>query len=375
LHLPSSRLTLGDASFQRIAVIPVLALAVVLLAEPVPGDGLRLAPDPAPGPAPAFSGAVPAAPGTPWLPVGAALGGLAAGVAALAAGLWTTRREDWPVADPAEPLVVFVGGHGSGPAPGIFAHLVTLMGLDPADARYFDYRWADGGADHVRASQGATADETADALAGYLAGLSALGRPLYLVGFSKGGAGIAELVARWDRGQPGAENVQGAALLDPPLAAGIHGFLQSLGTLWGPLADDGGYRPVTCSLWSCTDSRAHLGEASGVQVMVVRNPQSGVANFADLPAGLTVYEASDGGPGFWETLFTRPWALAGRIGEAHTAVLHDPRVAGCIAAQIRGTGSCPLPAAGGGSNAPSWLENLVPGGEAAGADPRLPSLV
>lgn len=356
-------------------MISVLALALALLTEPAPGDGLRLAPDPAPGPVPAPSVGSPVSPGVPWLPVGGALGGLAAGVAALAAGFWSTRRENEQAVGSAEPLVVFVSGHGSGPAPGVFAHLAMLMGIDPTDARYFDYRWAEGGTDHVGASQNATIDETADALAGYLAGLSALGRPLYLVGFSKGGAGIAELVARWDRGQPGSTNVAGAALLDPPLASGIHGFLQSLGTLWGPLADDGGYGPVSCSWWSCTDSRAHLGEASGVQVMVVRNPQSGVANFADIPEGLTVYEASDGGPGFWETLFTRPWALMSRISEAHNAVLHDPRVAGCIAAEMWGTGTCSLPTAGGGSSVPSWLENLVPGGEAAGADLRLPSLV
>lgn len=358
-------------------MISVLVLALALLAEPAPADGLRLAPDPTVGPAPAPAPAVPspARPGVPWMPVGAALGSLAAGLAALAAGIWTTRREAEQAAAAREPLVVFVSGHGSRPAPGVFAHLAMLMGIDPTEARYFDYRWAEGGSDHVRASQGATIDETADALAGYLAGLSALGRPLYLVGFSKGGAGIAELVARWDRGQPGATNVMGAALLDPPLASGVHGFLQSLGTLWGPLADDGGYRPVRCSLFSCTDSRAHLGEASGVRVMVVRNPQSGVANFADVPEGLRVYEASDGGPGFFETLFTRPWALVGRISEAHNAVLHDPRVADCIAAEMQQSVTCSLPLAGVSSGAPAWLERLVPGGEASGADPRLPALV
>lgn len=356
-------------------VIAVVALALSLLAEPVPADGLRLAPDPVVAPTPAPSAAVPAAPGTPWLPIGAALSGLAAGVAALAAGMWVTRRQIEQAVTGREPLVVFVSGHGSGPAPGVFAHLARLMEIDPSDARYFDYRWAAGGTDHVRASQGASIDETADALAGYLAGLSALGRPLYLVGFSKGGASIAELIARWDRGQPGATNVQGAALLDPPLASGVHGFLQSLGTRWGPLADDGGYDPVTCSLGGCTDRRAHLGEAAGVQVMVVRNPESGVANFADLPEGLTVYEASDGGPGFLETLFTRPWGLLDRISEAHNAVLHDPRVAGCIVAAIEGSGTCALPPASGGSDVPAWLERLIPGQEAAGPALGLPSIV
>ena len=64
--------------------------------------------------------------------------------------------------------------------------------------------------------------------------------------------------------------------------------------------------------------------------MVVRNPQSGVAGFADIPEGLRVYDADDGGPGVLETLFTRPWAIASRIAAAHNSVLHDPRVADCV---------------------------------------------
>ncbi len=357
-------------------MIPALALTLALLTEPVPGDGLRLAPDPVVGPSPASATVATSTPSAPALPFPAALAGVVAGIVALAASTWAARREDeQAAAGPGEPLVVFVSGHGSPPAPGVFAHLVAMMGIDPAQARYFDYRWADGGTDHTQASQGATIDETADALAGYLAGLAALGRPIYLVGYSKGGAGIAELVARWDRGQPGAARVQGAALLDPPMASGIHGFLQSLGTLWGPLADDGGYEPVRCSFWECEDSRDHLGEASGVQVMVVRNPQSGVANFADVPEGLRVYEASDGGPGLLETLFRRPWAIVNRIGSAHNAVLHDPRVADCIVGEIRQTGACSLPEAGRGSGSTTWLERMLPGGEASGGSPRVPSIV
>lgn len=357
-------------------MIPALALALALLTEPVPGDGLRLVPDPVVGPSPAPGAVAPSSPAAPALPFPAALAGVVAGIVALAASTWAARREDeQAAASSGERLVVFVSGHGSGSAPGVFAHLVAMMGIDPAQARYFDYRWADGGTDHTRASQGATVDETADALAGYLAGLAALGRPMYLVGFSKGGAGVAELVARWDRGQPGAAAVQGAALLDPPMASGIHGFLQSLGTLWGPMADDGGYDPVRCSIWECTDSRDRLGEASGVPVVVVRNPQSVVANFADVPEGLRVYEASDGGPGLLETLFTRPWAVAGRLSEAHNAVLHDPRVADCIVAEMRQTGACSLPQAGGGSGSTPWLDRMLQGAQASGGSTRAPSIV
>ena len=367
-------------------MIPALALTLALLTEPVPGDGLRLAPDPVvvPSSAGAVTAVSPSAPSQPLSQaLAGALAGLVAGLTTLAAGIWAARREnEQSAAGSSEPLVVFVSGHGSGSAPGVFAHLSTLMGIHPGEARYFDYRWAEGGTDHTHASQEATIDELADALGGYLAGLSALGRPIYLVGHSKGGAGIAELVARWDGGQPGGERVQGAALLDPPMASGIHGFLQSLGTMWGPLADDGGYDPFRCSLLACADTRDRLGLASGVQVVVVRNPQSVVANFADLPAGLRVYEAPDGGPGLLETLLTRPWAILNRIGTAHNAVLHDPRVADCIVAEMRQPGACSLPQAGRGSGVPSWLDEVLEGSRpealsdvGAGGNTRGPTIV
>ena len=101
-------------------------------------------------------------------------------------------------------------------------------------------------------------------------------QPVWLVGFSKGGATVAELIAAWDRGLFGpTANVEGAMLLDPPMARGMHGTLQSAGTVVGPVPDDGGYDPVDCSfLWfGCHDDRAHLGDASGVEVIVVRNPR------------------------------------------------------------------------------------------------------
>jgi len=367
-------------------VIPALALALALVPPPAPGDALRLAPDSVaqPSPAGAVTTASPPAAGPAlWEVVAGVVAGLAAGVVALATGTWAARREEeLAVVGPGGPLVVFVSGHGSGSAPGVFAHLATLMGIHPAEARYFDYRWADGGADHTQASQGATVDDLADALGGYVAGLAALGRPIYLVGFSKGGAGIAELVARWDGGQPGGERVQGAALLDPPMASGVFGFLESVGTVWGPIPDDGGYEPVRCAFWGCTDSRDRLGAASGVQVMVVRNPMSGVARFSDIPEGLRVYEAADDGPGLLETLFTRPWTIAGRISTAHNSLLHDPRVADCIVAEMRQAGVCSLPQAGQGAGIPSWLEGIPGGtqpealsGGGAGANPRVPSIV
>jgi len=243
--------------------------------------------------------------------------------------------------------VVFVSGHGNGSPADLFSRLVALMGLGPDQARYYDYRWADGGRNHQAASEYASIDETADALDGYLAGLADQGRPIYLVGFSKGGTGIAELVARWDRQDPGAAHgVIGAALLDPPMATGVHGWLQSVGGVFGPIPDDGGYDPIQCDARGCTDTRRHLGEAAGVEVVVMRNPQAAITNFADVPEGLRVYEASDGGPGFMETLLTRPWDLVSRVTDAHLAVLDDPRVAECLASEMAGSGYCSLPVPG-----------------------------
>jgi hypothetical protein len=318
-------------------VLTVIALALALQVSPVPGDGVRLAPDPVvtttiAADAPATGS------GFPLPPV--AGGGALVGLAAVALAGRTRRRE--PDSD-AEPLVVFVSGHGNDSAPGLFSDLVALMGLDPGQARYFDYRWAAGGFSHDTASENASIDETADALAGYLAGLEELGRPIYLVGFSKGGAGIAELLARWDRDSFGdSHGVVGATLLDPPLASGVHGWLQSVGTAVGFIPDDGGYNPIHCDGARCVDTRVHLGEASGVEVMVVRNPQAGITNFADVPDGLRVYEAPDGGPGFLQTLVTRPWDLVSRATDAHLAVLDDPKVAQCISAEITGSGTCAL---------------------------------
>jgi hypothetical protein len=336
-------------------VIPTLALALALLSGPVPADGVRLAPDPTPAAAvPAAATPAPASPGGGPL---TAAGGAAAGLAALALARSRARRTE---EEDAEPLVVFVAGHGNGSPEGLFSHLVALMGLDPDQARYYDYRWADGGRDHQKASEYASIDEAADALDGYLAGLADQGRPIYLVGFSKGGTSIAELVARWDRQDPGAAHgVVGAALLDPPMATGIHGWLQSAGTAFGPIPDDGGYNPIQCDFGDCVDTRRHLGEAAGVEVMVMRNPQAAITNFADVPEGLRVYEASDGGDGFLETLFTHPWDLVSRATDAHLAVLDDQRVAECIASEIAGSGYCPLPVPG--QHPPAALIGQGPG--------------
>jgi hypothetical protein len=275
-------------------------------------------------------------------------GAVAAGLVGLVAHAGVRRRR-WDGRAPGDgvglaeqPLVVFVGGHGMAAAPA-FGTLIDLMDLDPQQAHFFDYRWVveDG---EIEASETASIDATADALNAFVAGLAGQGRPIYLVGFSKGGAGIAELLARWDEGSPvRVPEVRGAVLLDPPLASGLHGAVQSLGRLWGPIPDDGGYDPIACdSLLRCRDRRAHLGDASGVEVLVIRNPKAGITNFNDHPDGLRIVDAPDAGPGPLAAFLRNPLGYAARASEAHSAVLSDARVAECIVDEIESPGACTL---------------------------------
>ena len=306
------------------------------------GPGLGLAPDDEPVPPPPLP--IPAPPSPPGtdVPVAALVLGLGAIAAAIAAQKPGSALGLRP---PEDAMVVFVPGHGQGTGEEVFAEFVDLMGLDPDDARYFDYRWVTGEADPQAASMRAPVRPTASSLNAYLAGVADPDRPVWLVGFSKGGATVAELIAAWDRGLFGpTANVEGAMLLDPPMARGIHGTLQSAGTVVGPVPDDGGYDPVDCSfLWfGCHDDRAYLGDASGIEVIVVRNPRAAVTSFSDHPPGLRVVDAPDDGPGPWGQVFKNPFKLFSRIAEAHESVLSDPEVVRCLVSEMQEKGSCSL---------------------------------
>jgi hypothetical protein len=301
------------------------------------------------------------------------------GLGALAAALALLQRREGEISPaaglglqpPPDPIFVFVPGHGQPPGNVAFGDLVALLGVDEESVRYFDYRWSGGTNSHAESSEHVPIDDAAASLNAYLAGIASQGRDMYLVGFSKGGATVAELVADWDEGRWGpSRSVVGAALLDPPIAAGLLGRLQSIGRHVGPIPDDGGYDPVRCTFlgFGCSDSRAHLGEKSGVNVIVVRNPQAAITSFGDVPGSLRVYDASDGGRGPWDQLLHNPFTLVGRLSEAHESALGDPHVAACIMAEVRRPGSCdlpqrrsrpPLPGLGGGATRAPTAQKVV----------------
>ncbi len=268
-------------------------------------------------------------------------GGAGLGAALITTAILTRRRRWGAAAVPQEPLFVYVPGHGGDPDG--FDDLAGRMGIRSGDVRVFDYRWAWPSADQIEASRRAPAADAADALGAYLAALASTGRPIYLVGHSKGGAVITEVVGRWDE-EPstGVGAVFGATILDPPISRGPLGLLQSLGWFHGDTADDGLFDPVRCGWNGCWDVREGLGERSGVEVVIIRNPDAVFTNFRDRPDRVRVYDLDDGGG----SMFGRFPSLTGmwkRMGEAHNSVLHNDTVAGCIAAEARTTGSCAWP--------------------------------
>lgn len=330
------------------------------------GGGLGLLPgEPPPTPPPTHElDAVrePAAPKRPAAPPASSLFAIALGAAILAA---QGRRSDAQPAAPSpgaalglrpppDTRVVFVPGHGDPHASLVFAEMVRLLGIDPANVRYFDYRWITGLEDHRFAAKIVPVKPASMSLNSFLGGVAAEGHPVYVVGFSKGGAVLADLVARWDRGHPGpTDAITGAALLDPPIASGVRGRLQSVGRFWSGLPDDGGYDPYHCTFLRiiCTDTRIDLGRPSGIEVLVIQNPKAGITNVVGMaPRGLRVLDAPDDGPSILGQIVRNPLVLPWRIAEAHQSVLRDPAVADCLVHEMWSPGSCTLAVISGSSH-------------------------
>jgi hypothetical protein len=273
-------------------------------------------------------------------------GGAGIGGAVLAGSVLVRRRRGAGSTNLRDPIFVYVPGHGGDPQG--FDDLAGMIGLNPQDVRVFDYRWAWPTGDPIEASQRATTDEAADALGAYLAALGADGRPIYVVGHSKGGAVITEVVSRWDAvPEIGVDAVVGATILDPPISGGALGLFQSLGWFHGDTADDGLFAPVRCGWTACRDVRDGLGERSGVEVVIVRNPDAGFTSFRDRPEGVRVYDFDDDG-GSMLSRFPNVIGMWRRMGEAHNSVLHSEIVADCIAAEAGSVGSCSWPSSHGG---------------------------
>lgn len=300
-----------------------------------PGDGIGLAPNPIvrqqrPTARPVGS-SPPAAPAPARIPV--ALSAIAS-AAALGSG-FKRRRED--------PLVVLV--HGDGGSAGDFRFLVRELGIDPSRVVAFDYSSVDGGVSSTESSRTVPTWAAANALDSMLRELSKTNSNIYSIHHSRGGAVGTEMIANIDDGDRARiDGYRGAALLDPAIASGMTGVLQTVGGLgWGlgkRIPDDGGFDPIRCEGFNCRDVRANLGDTAGVEVMAIRNPDALITNFHAEPEGLRVFDLADDKPNaLW--YLARPFLFRKRVAEAHASVLVSESVADCLASEIADPGSCP----------------------------------
>ena len=302
---------------------------VVLFAAPIsdadlvaPGDGLGLSPNPIVLPSQTSS-----APVRRRVPVQVPFAGAAATMAGGAA-VYRRRRDDTP-------LLVVVHGHGGDTHD--FDGLIDMMRIDDARVIAFDYSWVDGGTDSTSSSRGVPTDDAAAVLDAFIRQLSVNNSNMYSLHHSKGGAVGVSMIASLDDGtRPNIDGYRGAALLDPPIAPGLLGDLQSAGHGHDWLPDDGGFDPIRCSDEGCRDIRDHLGEASDVEVIAIRNADALVTNFVDRPEGLRIFDVHDGLP---NALAYGGFFLP-RIVQAHNSVLVHEDVANCVKSEVALAGSC-----------------------------------
>ena len=297
----------------------------------VPGDGVALDPVPAVV-LPVQLPTVPAAPSNPSLPIG--VGGLAV-IAALGGGVVTERRRRRSMV----PLFVLV--HGNGGSAEDFDPLLEQLSVETFSVVAFDWRTSGAGATSTEASMTASTEIAAGELDELVRELSQEHGNIYTLHHSKGGAaGVAMIAALDDGSSPMIDGYKGAALLDPAIAAGRLGALQRFGGFSTRIPDNGGFDPIGCTSDGCRDRREHLGDASGVEVIAIRNPDAVLTSFRDQPDGLRVFDLIDDGKvsalWFWNV----PPVFIHRMREAHSSVLQHWAVADCISAEVAGAGGC-----------------------------------
>jgi pimeloyl-ACP methyl ester carboxylesterase len=242
------------------------------------------------------------------------------------------RRDD-------EPFYVVV--HGNGGSADDFDVLLDRLGVADDRVVAFDYLSVGGGISSTEASRSASTERAAEALDELIRDLSDDHSNIYSIHHSRGGAvGVSMIGALDDGTRPPIDGYVGAALLDPAIGGGWLGWLQRLGAVSTLLPDNGGFSTERCTDGSCRDVREHLGDASGVEVIAIRNLDAEVTNFRDDPEGLRVYDlVHDGGIPARFLVPISPLLAVTRIWRAHTSVLEHEAVAQCIKEEVAEQGS------------------------------------
>jgi len=238
-----------------------------------------------------------------------------------------------------ESLYVLV--HGNGGSAQDFDPLLERLGIDSQNTVAFDYRIDGEPGTSTDASRVEVTGRAARELDRLIRELAETNANIYSIHHSKGGAVGVSMIASLDQGiRPPIDGYRGAALLDPAIASGSLGYLQRAGRGLSFLPDNGGFDPIRCVDGECWDVRDHLGEASGVEVIAIRNPDAVVTNFTDRPVHLRVYDLVDDGDS--SALWYTGWlpAAVNRIRVAHASVLDSWAVADCIKAEVARAGSC-----------------------------------
>lgn len=263
--------------------------------------------------------------------------GGAVGLVAIAGGVAISRvhrrRDD-------EPFFVVV--HGNGGNLDDFEGLLDKLGVSNDRFVAFDYTDADGGTSSTESSRSVSTRDAAASLDELIRGLARDYSNIYSIHHSRGGAvGVSMIGALDDGSRPPIDGYVGAALLDPAIGIGWLGRLQRLGSISGLLPDNGGFDAIRCDDDACIDVRANLGEASGVEVIAIRNPDAEITNFRDEPGGLRVFDlVYDGGAPALLLLPVSPFLSVFRIMQAHKSVLTHDAVVACITAEVAAGGSC-----------------------------------